>query len=1210
MIPFTHLHVHSQYSILDGAASVPGLVSKAKNDGMKAVALTDHGSMFGMKEFHEQCKANGLKPILGCETYVAVRSLDDKSDKVDRSGNHLILLAKNEKGYRNLLKLVSIANTRGMYYKPRIDKSMLEKYHEGIIVSSACLGGEIPQLIMRGDLPGAEKAIEWYKSVFGDDYYLELQRHRTDDPRMKMDVYDKQVAVNKVLVDLAQKHHVKLIAANDVHFINAEDAEAHDLLICLNTGKDIDDPNRMRYTRQEWFKTTVEMNELFADIPEALANTQEIVDKIEQFELDSSPIMPEFPIPETFSTIEEYHNKFTEKELKDEFGEAYERMGGFDKVIRVKFEADYLKHLVYKGAEGRYGDDFSGENKERIDFELETIKTMGFPGYFLIVQDFISAAREMGVIVGPGRGSAAGSAVAYCTGITNVDPIKYDLLFERFLNPDRVSMPDIDIDFDDDGRQMVLDWVTRKYGHDKVAHICTFGTMAAKLALRDVARVLKLPLPEADRLAKMVPEAPKMTLQKAYKENPQLEMEKRSENLLVAKTLQLAEILEGSVRQTGVHACGVLIGKNPLDEHIPVMPTKDEELLTTQYDGRFVEAIGLLKMDFLGLKTLSIIKECLDNIKLSRGIEIDIDLLPPDDQETFELFGRGDTTAIFQFESPGMKKWLRKLKPNRFEDLVAMNALYRPGPMEYIPNFVNRKHGYEEIVYDHPMMEPYLNDTYGITVFQEQVMLQSRALGQFTRGESDTLRKAMGKKKFDLMAKLKVKFHDGCLSNEKFMEGCKTVNRKPEDLIDKIWKDWEAFASYAFNKSHSVCYAYIAYQTGYLKAHYPAEFMAAVLSRNLSNADKISIFMDESNHMGLPVLGPDVNESRAKFFVNKKGDLRFGMAAIKGVGNGAVDEIIREREENGEFKDIFDFAERVNLQTVNKKNFESLAMAGAFDSFGKMNRAQFFAENNEGVSFVEALVRYGNRVQGEKQNAMASLFGGTNAVEVKKPDIPNIPEWPRIVLLDKEKNLIGIYLSAHPLDDYKLEIESFCTKGINISILKENIDALRNRDLTFAGMVTEAHEGISKNGKPFSSLTLTDYSESHKMYFFGNDYVNFGKYCRQGLFLLVKGKVQPRWRDSNDWEFKVSKIDLLSELRSQVQSVMLEIPSETITSEFIRELDEMLNGNTGNTLLKFAIFDIKNNIRVQMFSRNKRIQLTDELVEYFQNNPDIAFTIN
>ncbi|GET32434.1 DNA-directed DNA polymerase [Prolixibacter bellariivorans] len=1210
MIPFTHLHVHSQYSILDGAASVPGLVEKAKNDGMKAVALTDHGSMFGMKEFHENCKANGLKPILGCETYVAARSLDDKSDKVDRSGNHLILLAKNEKGYRNLLKLVSIANTRGMYYKPRIDKSMLEKYHEGIIVSSACLGGEIPQLIMRGDIPGAEKAIEWYKSVFGDDYYLELQRHRTDDPRMKMDVYDKQVMVNEVLMDIAQKHNVKLIAANDVHFINEEDAEAHDLLICLNTGKDIDDPNRMRYTRQEWFKTTTEMNELFSDVPEALANTQEIVDKVEFFDLDSSPIMPEFPIPESFSTLEEFRNKFGENELKEEFGEAYDRMGGYDKVIRVKFEADYLKHLVYKGAEWRYGEAFSGDNKERIDFELETIKTMGFPGYFLIVQDFINAAREMGVIVGPGRGSAAGSAVAYCTGITNVDPIKYDLLFERFLNPDRVSMPDIDIDFDDDGRQLVLDWVTKKYGHDKVAHICTFGTMAAKLALRDVARVLKLPLPEADRLAKMVPEAPKMTLQKAYKENPQLEMEKQSENLLVAKTLRLAETLEGSVRQTGVHACGVLIGKNPLDQHLPVMPTKEEELLTTQYDGRFVEAIGLLKMDFLGLKTLSIIKECLDNIKLSRGIEIDIDTLPPDDQETFELFGRGDTTAIFQFESPGMKKWLRKLKPNRFEDLVAMNALYRPGPMEYIPNFVNRKHGYEEIVYDHPMMEPFLNDTYGITVFQEQVMLQSRALGQFTRGESDTLRKAMGKKKFDLMAKLKVKFHDGCLSNEKFMEGCKELGKKPEVLIDKIWKDWEAFASYAFNKSHSVCYAYIAYQTGYLKAHYPAEFMAAVLSRNLSNADKISIFMDESNHMGLPVLGPDVNESRAKFFVNKKGDLRFGMAAIKGVGNGAVDEIIREREENGEFTDVFDFVERVNLQTVNKKNMESLAMAGAFDNLGGMKRAQFFAENSEGVSFIEALVRYGSRMQGEKQNAMASLFGGENAVEVKRPDVPNVPEWPRIVLLDKEKNLIGIYLSAHPLDDYKLEIESFCTKGINLAQLKENIDAFRNRDLTFAGMVTEAHEGISKNGKPFSTITLTDYSESHKVYFFGNDYVNFGKFCRQGLFLLVKGKVQPRWRDSNDWEFKVNKIDLLSELRSQVQSVMLEIPSETITNEFLKELGERLNGNSGNTLLKFAVFDVKNNIRVQMFSRNKRVELTDELVEYFQNNPDIAFTIN
>lgn len=1211
MTAFTHLHVHSQYSILDGAASVSGLVTKAKNDGMTALALTDHGSMFGIKEFHKACTSNDIKPILGCETYVARRGIGNRSDKVDRSGYHLILLAKNETGYHNLLKLISVANTTGMYYKPRIDRELLKKHHEGLIITSACLGGEVPQHIMAGNIPKAEETIMWFKSVFGDDYYLELQRHKAEDMQLRADIYDRQVLVNKEIIQLAKKHDVKIIAANDVHFINAEDADAHDLLICLNTGKDLDDPTRMRYTKQEWFKTTAEMEELFADVPEAITNTSDIVAKIESYPLDKSPIMPEFPIPVEFGTMAEYQDRFDASSLKAEFGEErFDKLGGYDKVLRIKLESDYLAHLVYEGAKDRYADTLEGEKQERIDFELETIKTMGFPGYFLIVQDFIQAARDMGVIVGPGRGSAAGAAVAYCTGITNVDPIKYDLLFERFLNPDRISMPDIDIDFDDDGRQQVLDWVTKKYGQDKVAHICTFGTMAAKLAIRDVARVLKLPLPEADRLAKMVPEAPKMTLKKAYKENPELEMEKDSENLLISRTIQFAETLEGSVRQTGVHACGILIGKTPLSNNIPVMPTKEEELLTTQYDGRFVEDIGLLKMDFLGLKTLSILKECIENVRLSRGIEIDIDAIPMDDKETFALFGRGETTAIFQFESPGMKKWLRALQPNRFEDLVAMNALYRPGPMEYIPNFVARKHGRETIIYDHPIMESYLKDTYGITVFQEQVMLQSRALGGFTRGESDTLRKAMGKKNLELMAKLSVKFKEGCLSNEKFMEGLKDSKTNPEKLIDKIWKDWEAFAAYAFNKSHSVCYAYIAYQTGYLKAHYPAEFMAAVLSRNLSNSDKISIFMEECSHMGMSVLGPDVNESRAKFFVNKTGGLRFGMAAIKGVGAAAVENIINERDANGEFKDIFNFVERVNLQSVNKKNVEALAMSGAFDGFGSMNRAQFFGDSSEGITFIESIIRYGNLVQAEKQNAMASLFGGMQAIEVKTPTIPNIPEWPKIVMLEKEKALIGIYLSAHPLDDYKLEINSYCTRGINLSALNGDLGVLLNKELTFAGMVSEASEGISKAGKPFATLTLSDYSDSYKMFFFGSDYVSFGNYCKKGLFLMIRGTVQPRWRGSDQLDFKPAKIELLSELRSKVESVLVEIPAEKVTDEFINGLEETLVGNEGKTLLKFGITDTESHIRMQLFSRKKRVALNDDLVEYFQNNSDLVFTIN
>ena len=1212
MIPFTHLHVHSQYSILDGASAVDELVKKAKNDGMSAIALTDHGCMFGIKDFHEKCLKNKIKPILGVETYVASRGIQfkDKNEKEDRSGDHLILLAKNEKGYRNLLKLVTIANNEGFYYKPRIDKTLLEKYGEGLIVSSACLGGEIPQLILKGDLQGAEDAISWFKSVFKEDYYLEIQRHRTNDPDVPKDVYESQVIVNKEIIRLANRLNVKIVATNDSHFTNQEDADSHDLLICLNTGKDIDDPTRMRYTKQEWFKTTNEMNLLFSDVPEALTNTQELADKVELYELNSKPIMPEFPIPQSFGTVNEFRERFPEETLKEEFGDFYNGLGGYENALRVKYESDYLKYLVYAGARKHYGEHLSDEILERIEFELDTIKKMGFPGYFLIVQDFISAARHMGVIVGPGRGSAAGSVVAYATGITNVDPIKHDLLFERFLNPERISMPDIDIDFDDDGRQMVLDWVKEKYSRDNVAHLCTFGTMAAKMAIRDVARVLKLPLSEADRLAKMVPEKPKITLAEAYKEKPELEAEKKSLNPLIIKTLKFAESLEGSIRQPGVHACGVLIGRDRLDNHIPLMPTKDEDLLTTQYDGHFVEAIGLLKMDFLGLKTLSIIKECLDNIRLSQKIDIDIDKIPFDDKKTFELFCNADTTAIFQFESPGMKKWLRMLQSNRFEDLVAMNALYRPGPMQYIPNYINRKLGKEEIVYDHPIMEHYLGDTYGITVYQEQVMLQSRALGLFSRGKSDTLRKAMGKKDSSMMEKLKEEFRTGCKSNPEFIDGCKVVGKTPDNLIDKIWKDWETFASYAFNKSHSVCYAYIAYQTGYLKANYPSEFMAAVLSCNLTNADKISNFMDESKHMGLSVLGPDINESRSKFFVNKRGGLRFGLSAIKGVGAGAVNDIIEERDKNGDFKSIFDFVERVNLQTINKKNLEALAMAGAFDSFENLYRSQYFGEMGDGTTFIEALIKYGNKIQTDRQSSMASLFGGFQTIEVKLPPIPNVPEWPKIVALEKEKNLIGIYLSSHPLDDYALEIRSFCSKEINLSHLNSEINALKNRDLCFAGIVTDSQEGIAKNGKPFSSLTLTDYVDSYKFMFFGNDFVNFGNFCKKGLFLLIRGKIGPKWQGSDQLEFKTGKIELLQELAEKAEGLKVSIPAEFITNEIIDALDLEFTKSPGKTNLRFSVFDPTSNIRVHLFSRTRRVGLTNELKAYLQKIENIHFTLN
>ncbi len=1215
MIPFTHLHVHSQYSILDGAASVSALVNKAKNNGMAALALTDHGTMFGIKEFHTTCKKAQIKPILGCETYVAARTIHDKNDKVDRSGYHLILLAKNKKGYKNLVKLISIASSEGFYYKPRIDKNLLEKYSEGLIVSSSCLGGEIPSLLMNNHLNDAEDSIQWYKKVFGSDYYLELQRHPSEFPQQRMDVYDKQVEVNRIILSLAKKYGIKVIATNDVHFTNAEDADAHDLLICLNTGKDVDDPNRMKYTKQEWFKTQEEMNELFSDVPESLTNTNEIVEKVEDYELNSQPIMPVFPIPKEIGTEEEFQRKFTEENLLEEFGEdAIKRLGSYHDVVRVKLESTYLKYLTFKGAKERYGDPVPEDVVARLEFELETIKKMGYPGYFLITQDFINKAREMGVLVGPGRGSAAGSAVAYCTGITNIDPIKYDLLFERFLNPDRVSLPDVDIDFDDDGRQLVLDYVTEKYGQDKVAHICTFGTMATKLAIRDVARVLKLPLAEADRLTKLVPDAPKMTFEKAFKESPDLKKEKNSDNELIAQTIKFAETLEGSVRQTGVHACGILISRDPLNENIPLMPTKDEEkLLMTQYDGRFVEEIGLLKMDFLGLKTLSIIRETLENIKLSKGITVDVDKIPLDDEKTYELFSHGETTAIFQFESDGMKKHLRDLKPNRFEDLVAMNALYRPGPMEYIPDYIARKHGRKKVEYDLPMMEKYLNDTYGITVFQEQVMLLSRLLANFTRGDSDSLRKAMGKKIRDVMAKLKEKFVTGCKANFRFIDECSLTGKKPEDVIEKIWKDWEAFASYAFNKSHSVCYAYIAYQTGFLKAHYPAEFMAANLSRNLNNITDITKLMNECKRMKLNVLGPDVNESFIKFTANKAGDIRFGMGAIKGVGAGAAQDIITAREKHGEFKTIFDFVEHVNLQTVNKKNLEALAMAGAFDNLNGIKRSSFFAgdDENDSTTFIEKLIRYGNKIQIESQSAQQSLFGALSTSQViKKPDIPQVEEWPKLILLDKEKNLIGIYLTAHPLDDYRLELESFCSRDVSLKDLNNDIEKYKGREFTYGGMVIAAREATSKNGNPFSTLTLSDYTDSYEFFFFGQDYVSFHNYCKPGLFILVKGTVKQRF-NSETYEFKISGIELLSEVRKNyIKTVTLNVPLDKLNVDVISEIEKMAKNNKGKTLLKFNVFDPENNMNIHMFSRTSKIRFSDEFLSFFEKDTDITYRIN
>jgi len=1160
MSNFTHLHVHTQYSILDGASSIPGLLEKAKANGMKALAITEHGNMFGVKQFHDKAIKAGIKPIIGCEAYVAKRTRFDRDKVLDKERYHQIILAKNKTGYHNLVKLVSYAWMEGSYYKPRIDQDLLFEYHEGLIVSSACLAGKIPKLIREGKIEEAKELILEYKGVFGDDFYLELMRHKTGKPEIDKDTFAKQTLVNTELIRLGKELGVKCIATNDVHFVNKEDAEAHDILICLNTGKEIDDPTRIKYSGEEFLKTPAEMAELFADVPEALANTIEITDKVEVYELNTEPVMPDFQLPE-----------------------------GFDN------EDDYLQHLSYEGAKKRYGE-ITEEIKERLDFELATVKKMGFPGYFLITWDFLKAAREIGVSVGPGRGSAAGSVVAYCLQITNIDPLEYNLLFERFLNPDRISMPDIDIDFDEEGRQKILDWVVEKYGKKRVAAIVTFGTMAAKMAIRDVARVQKLPLHEADRIAKLVPERPGTTLAKAYKEVPELVQERDKGSELAQKTLKFAETLEGSVRHTGVHACGIIIGKDDLENFLPLSTAKDSNLFVTQYDGKHVESVGMLKMDFLGLKTLSIIKDAVENVKISKGIDIDIDKIPLDDKKTFELFAHGETTAIFQFESDGMKKHLKGLKPNRFGDLIAMNALYRPGPMEYIPSFINRKHEREKIAYDLPEMEEHLKETYGITVYQEQVMLLSQKLAGFTKGQADSLRKAMGKKIKAMMDELKGLFVKGAQENGHDLK-----------IIEKIWKDWEAFAQYAFNKSHSTCYAYLAYQTAYLKAHYPAEFMAAVLSRNLSNTDKVGMFMDECKRMGISILGPDVNESLLRFNVNKQGALRFGMAAIKGVGEAAVEKIIEIRRD-GEFKDIFDFVERVNLRTVNKRNLEGLAISGAFDNLGNIKRSQYFASANGGGVFVEELIKYGNRVQDDAALPQASLFGGETAIEKKKPDIPIVDEWNKIDRLNREKELIGVYISAHPLDDYKLEIDNWCNAKLSQF---NDLTVLKGRDLKVAGIVTKVEHRTTKNGKPFGSINIEDYSDSHRLVLFGNQYLDFKKYFTVGYYIALRGKVQHRFNKAeNELEFNISQIEMLSEIKEKAfNSLAIKIPVENLTDDLIGEVQTLAEEHKGNVMLKFLIYEPATKVWVQMFSRTHRIQITQDLVHYLEKRPEIEFKI-
>lgn len=1157
MTPFIHLHVHTQYSLLDGQASIPALVDKAIADGMPGIALTDHGNMFGIKEFFNYTKKKNskikdsikeaesrleaatdadeksnieseisalkgkiFKPIFGCEVYVANEDLRTHTDKRD-IGRHLILLAKNETGYKNLIKIVSRAWTDGFYMHPRTDKNDIAKYHEGIICCSACLGGEIPRLIINGDIEEAERQVDWFKSVFGEDYYIELQRHKATQPRANHTTYELQEQVNPVLIDIARKKGIKIICTNDVHFVNEQDAEAHDRLICISTNHYVSDPDRMLYTKQEWMKTTAEMNDLFGDIPEALSNTLEILDKVEFYSIDHGPIMPNFEIPEEFGSEAEYRSRLTEEDLFNEFTrdengnvvmsedaakDKIKKLGGYDKLYRIKFEADYLKKLAYDGAKKRYGDPLTPELEERINFELHIMKTMGFPGYFLIVQDFITAAREqLGVSVGPGRGSAAGSAVAYCLGITQIDPIKYDLLFERFLNPDRISLPDIDIDFDDDGRAEVLKYVTHKYGEEKVAHIITYGTMAAKSAIKDVARVEQLPLKESNRLAGLVPKRMpekdgkplKTTLSNCFDYVPEFKPEINSSNQLIVETLQYAKALEGNVRNTGVHACGVIICRDAITDWVPVSTAVDKndadksKQLVTQYEGSVIEETGLIKMDFLGLKTLSIIKEALDNIQLNRGIELDIDNIPIDDPATYKLYCEGRTTGTFQFESAGMQKYLKELQPSTFEDLIAMNALYRPGPMDYIPDFIARKHGRKPIEYDIPIMEKYLKDTYGITVYQEQVMLLSRLLANFTRGESDTLRKAMGKKLKDKMDHLK----------GKFMKGGQANGHAPE-VLEKIWADWEKFASYAFNKSHATCYSWVAFQTAYLKANFPAEYMAAVLSRNLSDTTKLANFMDECRAMKIPVKVPDINESIARFSVNKQGDIRFGLAAIKGVGENVVAQIVETRKKGGPFENIYDFVERVPSNAINRKVFESFALSGAFDCFSDMKREDYFEKNARDETFAEQLLKYGQAYQQTSQSNSFSLFGdddptiNTQGRPVHKPAV----EMNNAVKLEKERELVGMYLSAHPLDPYYMELKYGCKP------LKEMADFEGNdgEKIMIGGMVTEFQERMTRQNKPFGIMKIEDSSGSYELKLFDKDFFNFRNYGLPGTPVLIK----------------------------------------------------------------------------------------------------------
>ncbi len=1251
---FVHLHVHSQYSILDGMSSISDLFQRASELNMPALALTDHGNMYGIKEFFKvAAKYPDIKPIVGCEIYVS--KFDHKiKDKDHRAYYHLILLAKNYHGYKNLMKIVSTGHIEGMYYgKPRVSHEVVEKYHEDLICCSACIAGEVPRFIIAGDMESAEKAVLWHKRVFGDDYYLEVQKHKTEIPGQSMEVYDKQMTTIDGIFELAEKTHTKVIATNDIHFVRKEDGPAHDRLICLTTNSYVDDPDRMRYTQQEYMKSRAEMEELFPDHPEILDNTMEIANKIEGYQIDRDPILPLFKIEDSFlAESGKYLERY--KEIID--------AGRCDKKGNYRGDAfcvsvAYLCHLTYLGAHVRYGETLTEEQAERIEFELKTICMMGFPDYFLIVQDFIAAARRSGISVGPGRGSAAGSVVAYCLKITNLDPIKYQLLFERFLNPDRINMPDIDIDFDDDGRYRAFKYVEETYGKDHISHVITFGTMAAKSAIKDVARVSRMSIEESNRLTKLIPDKPfsfmedaeapfgendmlqegqkliektveiddpehpgekikvkkqfkkfkkevtyKPNLKNCYKFVPELKEELENGSELTKEVLTYAQKLEGCIRQTGVHACAMIIGRGDLTDFIPITMAADkltgEDVWVSQYDGHYIEEVGMLKMDFLGLRTLSIIMECQDLIKKRLGIEFDMEKIPIDDKETYELYGRGDTTSVFQFESPGMKEWLIKLQPTRFEDLIAMNALYRPGPMDYIPSFVARKQGVEKVEYDLPEMAEFLEDTYGVTVYQEQVMLLSQKLANFTKGEADTLRKAMGKKKFDLLQSLKSKFIDGG-----------TKNGHPKDTLLKIWSDWEKFAQYAFNKSHATCYAWVSYQTGYLKAHYPAEFQAANLSKNLSNMEEIKKIMDDCKKSKLKVLNPDINESGARFTVNKAGDIRFGLGGIKGFGNNIVEAIMADREANGLYADIYDFVERMS-GTVNRKAFEALLYSGAFDSFG-ISRTQFQLPCSNGETFMDTLLKYGDLVRKDEMDETTSLFGAMEEMKPERPEIPSLTvDENKLELLHKEKELVGMYLSAHPLTQYSYEIEHFT--NCRLSDLEDTITECKAkanvRKTSIAGFITSSDVMTTKNGRLWSKTVIEDFDGSYELVLGGKDHERFMSYLQVNTSIFIEGEIDqqyypPRNADPSTvkdirWVFKPKKIMLLGNVMdSYVKSFAITVSTTQLCPEFREKLVRLLAANKGSTPLTLLLEDPEKHWKIEFAAKKYKVAIGAEFIE-------------